>query len=212
MAQQPRDVLDVGCGRGAILAGLRDCRVPAIGVEPGARDAAAARDLGLTVWRAPAADLPFTDRRFDWVVMRHVPHHLPDPAAGLREAWRVARRGVVVAEPWFDRTLAHQRVGDDFEEWAKRFDRRNGRVHQPRLEAADLLDVLGRLTADLEVHRWLIPVCAPLEDLVVEGAAVLASASPTPAAERHQLAQLVERARRDGWSRNGSLAVVARRR
>jgi SAM-dependent methyltransferase len=206
---QPRTVLDVGCGDGTVLRALVRSGVAAQGVEPGRAAGRQARERGLTVCTAPAAALPFADGRFDVVAMRHVPHHLRDPAAGLREACRVARRAVVVVEPWYDRDCPHQRVGDDFEEWSKRFDRRAGMVHHPRLEAAALAEMLAPWCQQPAVHHWRHASPLPVEELAREGAAVLAATTRVTAGERHEFAGLLERARRQGWSRNGSVAVVA---
>ena len=44
---------------------------------------------------ATAADLPFGDQSFDAAMAVSTVHHWPDPAAGLGEMRRVARRVVV---------------------------------------------------------------------------------------------------------------------
>lgn len=47
-----------------------------------------------------ATSLPFPDRAFDLVIASQMTHHLEDDAvvAHFREAWRVARRGVLISD------------------------------------------------------------------------------------------------------------------
>jgi ubiquinone/menaquinone biosynthesis C-methylase UbiE len=46
-----------------------------------------------------AESLPFPDESFDLVIVHNGLHHLTNPAAGLRELWRVSRGAVIVIEP-----------------------------------------------------------------------------------------------------------------
>ncbi|HET8540972.1 MAG TPA: class I SAM-dependent methyltransferase [Anaeromyxobacter sp.] len=102
----PRDsasVLDVGCGDGSVGDAVRRLR-PGIawqGAEayprPGCRVPVLAFD-GRT--------LPLPDASVDHVVFVDVLHHAADPMALLREARRVARRGVIVKDHLRDRPLA----------------------------------------------------------------------------------------------------------
>jgi len=95
-------VLDVGCGRGELLAAMR---VPfAVGTDLARR--------GIRHVRGPAAvssllALPFPDRSFDVVLcaetLEHVePADLPRAAAELR---RVARRSLVITVPYDENPL-----------------------------------------------------------------------------------------------------------
>lgn len=88
--QQPRTVLDVGCGRGWVVRALRAQGVAAWGVDA----AAALRELSLIGphWlQAPADRLPFADGQFDVVLCAHVLEHIPEPfiARSLHELLRV---------------------------------------------------------------------------------------------------------------------------
>jgi SAM-dependent methyltransferase len=93
--------LDVGCGPGALTAGLamrlgggRVCAV-----EPSEPFAAAVRERlpEVFVTRSAAERLPFADRAFDCVLAQLVVHFMADPVAGLREMGRVCSPGGTVA-------------------------------------------------------------------------------------------------------------------
>lgn len=47
-----------------------------------------------------ALQLPFADASFDWVIAAQMSHHLPDAAVvrHFREAWRVARQGLLLCD------------------------------------------------------------------------------------------------------------------
>lgn len=130
MQEEPRSALDVGCGAGGVVERLRSRGVRAAGVEASPRAIRGLVEAGLPGARAAAEALPFSDDAFDWVGMRHVPHHLPDLDAALAEATRVARVGVILADPWRDESLPEQRIGRRLDTWMKRQDRRAGRVHE----------------------------------------------------------------------------------
>lgn len=95
-----RSLLDVGCGRGEVVAAV---------VERGAYTRVAAADPsipGLRRVRAPRAaamlpDLPFSARAFDSVLCLQVLEHLDDDAftASLRELRRVADQHILIGVP-----------------------------------------------------------------------------------------------------------------
>jgi 2-polyprenyl-3-methyl-5-hydroxy-6-metoxy-1,4-benzoquinol methylase len=73
-----RNVLDLGCGRGELLAVLKDAGIPARGIDANAECIALCRDKGL---RAEAADmfafLAHGSEQFDGIVSAQVVEHLP---------------------------------------------------------------------------------------------------------------------------------------
>lgn len=98
-AAPPRGrVLDDGCGNGFFLEVLSqrgaDAELHGIDLSRGMLELASRR-LGPSarLARADACRLPFADATFDVVYARGLLHHLPDPAAGAREAARVLKPG-----------------------------------------------------------------------------------------------------------------------
>jgi SAM-dependent methyltransferase len=93
----PRDrIVDLGCGPGRTLAGLRRDGLGAchVGADCNPPSLALAAGLGLAVVRADLAALPFADGSFDVAVLQAVMTTLPTPAvrlAVLAQARRVVR-------------------------------------------------------------------------------------------------------------------------
>ena len=205
LALRPRSVLDVGCGAGLVLEGCRAADVRAVGVEPVLEPLRAT--TGPRV-QADAAALPFESASFDWVTMRHVPHHLEHPRAALAEAWRVARTGLLIAEPWYDPTVPSQVTARAADRWLKRQDRRHGMFHADILSAADLIALLPAADAqcELETHLALrTQAAAELQTLARE-----VSGGATPSAEdAEELEGLLASARAGGLTLNGTLILRA---
>jgi SAM-dependent methyltransferase len=98
-------VVDVGCGPGALTAELVERLGPdaVAAVDPSEPFVAAARERypGVTVRHAAAEALPFEDEEFDAALAQLVVHFMKDPVGGLREMARVtALGGVVAASVW----------------------------------------------------------------------------------------------------------------
>jgi SAM-dependent methyltransferase len=207
----PGSVLDVGCGDGAFLrqAAQRGCRVA--GLEPDAAHVAALRSAGIEVQAGRAEALPFADGSFDCVSMQYSPHHLENLAAALREAVRVARTAVVALDPWYDTSLASQRVALGFDRWFKAIDRRTGMIHNDCLALGDFvapLSDLGGLAFD-GGHR-LVLASWPVQEAEAEARAALDKVAREPAFAQ-RLDALLDDARRDGLTRDGALLFTARK-
>jgi SAM-dependent methyltransferase len=201
--QAPASILDVGCGRGDLLRRAADAGIQVSGLDRESETLAALASSGLDVHAGRAEALPFEARSFDWVTLRHVPHHLEDPARALAEAVRVARTGVLVAEPWYDRSIPSQAVGHEFEQWLRARDRARGEVHGPGFEPAELAAMLLTASPDLEItlETHLRPAVMGAEDVAEHRAA-----DPGP-----EVAELFARAERVGLGLGGSALAIARR-
>ncbi|MDJ0768929.1 MAG: class I SAM-dependent methyltransferase [Ilumatobacter sp.] len=101
------DVLDVGCGAGALVRWLRERGARPVGAECGdvmrQRAIAADPEHPDAYVDAPGEDLPFADASFDLVIFVYSLHHVPEHAMpdALSEARRVLRPGgtLYVVEP-----------------------------------------------------------------------------------------------------------------
>lgn len=100
-----REVLDIGCGAGALARVLAEHGVAVVGIDPAQEAITAARErvpeARLMVGRAEA--LPFGEDSFDACIFLNSLHHVPVPLmqSALHEALRVLRPGgeVVIVEP-----------------------------------------------------------------------------------------------------------------
>jgi SAM-dependent methyltransferase len=100
-----QQVLDVGCGPGALTGELvrRLGSAAVCAVDPSEPFVAAARERfpEVKVHRASAEELPFPADAFDATLAQLVVHFMSDPVAGLREMARVTRTdGLVAACVW----------------------------------------------------------------------------------------------------------------
>jgi len=89
----PARVLDVGCGSGVLLARMKSLGWQVEGVEVDPGGVAAARARGVTVHQGQLADARFPESHFDAVHSAHVIEHVHDPAALLRECFRILKPG-----------------------------------------------------------------------------------------------------------------------
>jgi SAM-dependent methyltransferase len=93
------DVLDVGCGPGALTAHLLSvgAKVAAIDPSPPFIDAIRARFGHVDVRQGTAEELPYNADTFDAALAQLVVHFMTDPVLGVRQMARVTRPGGVVA-------------------------------------------------------------------------------------------------------------------
>ena len=90
--------VDLGCGTGDLLPGLYEKAETVIGVDSSPRMLEQARrrlsvnyeKIQLRI--GELEHLPMKDEEADYAVINLVLHHLPDPAAGIREAHRVLKK------------------------------------------------------------------------------------------------------------------------
>jgi SAM-dependent methyltransferase len=155
----PRTVLDVGCGRGRMLELLAERGIEACGVEASEEHVEQLVATGHNARVGSGDALPFEDDAFDVVTMRHMLHHMAEHEPALREALRVARRAVVVAEPYYETEIPSQAEGDRLDRWHKRrHDSSDGSVHRDNLRIDDLLASMQRASErnlEIEIGRYL---------------------------------------------------------
>ena len=88
-------LLDVGCGDGRLAAEIRTSR-PAIEVQ--GLDVLVRPNTFIPVTGFDGVTLPYPDGAYDYVMFIDVLHHTDDPTVLLREAARVARRGIILKD------------------------------------------------------------------------------------------------------------------
>lgn len=101
-ASRPVHILDLGAGEGYVgeaIARRTGAQVMLADVRPSNRT-----DLPFTLVEGR---LPFEDERFDATVLYYVLHHAADPERVVREALRVTRGPVIIAESVFDGPVNH---------------------------------------------------------------------------------------------------------
>lgn len=86
-------LLDVGCGNGRFLAGMRTLGWQVQGVEFSEDGVRACRKAQLPVHHGDLASARFDEGSFDVVTVRHVIEHIPDPLPFVAELARVLKPG-----------------------------------------------------------------------------------------------------------------------
>lgn len=137
-ALKPGSLCDVGCGSGMLLGYAQSLGIAAAGIEPDPAKVADASGRGLDIRQGTAETLPFPDGAFDLVTFENSLHHVTEIRRALLEAMRVARRAIVVVDPWFDLSIPSQKVGDRYERWLKALDRMTGMVHWDPIAAGEI--------------------------------------------------------------------------
>ena len=95
-------VVDLAGGTGRASDGLAAAGFDPVVVDRSAGMLRRARDAGHGTVRGDVEALPLGDDAVDAAVVVDALHHLPDPAAGLAEAFRMLRPGGVVVVQEFD--------------------------------------------------------------------------------------------------------------
>ncbi len=94
-------ILDLGCGDGSIarIIAERSASTKITGVDLEAHEQwDLNRPKNLKFQTASIDNLPFKPKSFDFVIMKDVLHHLPDPEKALREISGLAKKQVLIIE------------------------------------------------------------------------------------------------------------------
>ena len=165
-------VIEIGAGRGRLLAALRARGHDAVGIEPSRSSSGVALDRGLPVEPVSLEQASFPADEADLVVLWHVLEHLDRPADALGRAreWLKRDGRLVVAVPnldsvqariggdrWFHQDVPRHRVqftGKGVEELMRRCGFAPTRVRHVMLDQSALgmwLTLLNRLTRGRDV-------------------------------------------------------------
>lgn len=196
--QPGQRVVDIGCGPGAITAGLAERVAPGevLGLD---RDGAYV-DEARSRWTAPnlrfaeadAAELPLDDDSVDLAFLHAVLQHVESPADVLREVRRVVRPGglVAVGDADLDGFLIHP-VTDGLTD-ALELDRRTRRNPDVGRRLPALLVEAG--FADVEFSATATSVAGPATEALAGATALRLGAEP-----------FIARATAEGWAQREDL-------
>ncbi len=104
----PESILDVGSGTGIFSEAFANAGLAVTGVDVSMDMIESAREFvpQARFIQAAAESIPEANNSFDVVFLGHVLHETDDPVQALAEAYRIARRGVVVLEwPYIEETI-----------------------------------------------------------------------------------------------------------
>ncbi|MDC1142028.1 class I SAM-dependent methyltransferase [Planctomycetota bacterium] len=200
---RPASVLDVGCGRGALVRSLVEDGITATGIEPSASGDEP------NIQQGDATKLPFEDDSIDWVTLRHVPHHLADLPVALTESVRVAQDGLLIAEPWFDTTDEVQRRAELWDRWWKRQHERAGQVHKPCMTMGEIKRALPEGQYDIEAEYYRHDALI-MPGAIAEISKPLLEALPEGDPDRAEYNGLIQHFQEYGFSYNGTMILTVR--
>lgn len=103
----PASVCDIGCGAGNFSEEFhkRGLSVSGVDVNPRMVEAVQQYMPGMDVRLAPAEELPFDDQQFDLAFLSFVFHEVDDQIKTLKEARRIAKKGIAILDFPHDRVL-----------------------------------------------------------------------------------------------------------
>ncbi len=146
-----KDVLEVGCGTGLIMDGVRPVCRSLVGVDLSQGMLFATRRRDLQAAQASATALPFAEASFDVTYSFKVLAHVEDIEVAMAEMARVTRPGGYVLAEFYNRHSLRYA--------AKRLSR-PGKISTHRTEAEVFTrwdtaqDIEGYLPPSLTVERW----------------------------------------------------------
>jgi len=89
----PGRVLDVGCGKGLLPAGLQKMGWEVFGTELSEASTQIATEAGVTVYNLPIEECPFEPESFDVVTLYHSLEHMINPQKTLTSVYGLLRPG-----------------------------------------------------------------------------------------------------------------------
>lgn len=127
-APHARDLLDVGCSAGYVMAAAESLGLKGTGADISKFAVNLCRERGFQAEVGSLSALPFPDESFDIVTLKHTLEHIEQPLDGLREVKRVLRPGgvafVIVPDAAYYKIIVMPRRGRSF-----RPDRRGWQHH-----------------------------------------------------------------------------------
>ncbi|WP_419419939.1 class I SAM-dependent methyltransferase [Legionella sp. D16C41] len=149
-------LLEVGCGDGRKLIYLKNKHnMKVFGIDIYNPYIEKLRQLAIDVEVGDARHLPYPDNKFSWVLIANSLHHIPNPEDALSEALRVAQYGVIVVDPWYDKTIYSQQLSAELSAWCKKLHQSLGYFHREGLSAGEIINAITQDISDIEIYYEL---------------------------------------------------------
>jgi len=157
IALKPKNLLELGCGDGRKLIYLNqnsDIHVMGIDIyEPFIKDL---QKAGIDAQIGDARKLPYPEKSVDWVLIANSLHHVANPNKMISAAMKVAKIGVIVVDPWYDKTIYSQELTAELSAWFKKLHQSLGFFHREGLSAGEIVAAIEDDISELEVYYELI--------------------------------------------------------
>ncbi|STX55547.1 type 11 methyltransferase [Legionella beliardensis] len=151
-----RTLLEVGCGDGRKLIYLQaNYPIKVSGIDLYEPYVEKLRQQNIDASLGDARHLPYANDKFNWVLIANSLHHIPDPENALSEAIRVAKNGVIVVDPWYDKTIYSQQLSAELAAWCKKLHQSLGYFHREGLSAGEIINAITREISSIEIYYEL---------------------------------------------------------
>jgi len=104
------NVLDIGCGDGLFLSMLKNNEVEGVDVSNEGLKKCVEKGLKVSLCDFSKDKLPFSDDKFDNVIILDVLEHLYFPGPLLEEAKRVSKKNIIISVPNFNSLPARLQI------------------------------------------------------------------------------------------------------
>ena len=213
-ALAPESLLDIGCGQGDFIDQAQQRGIRVAGVDTSAERVAAARGRGFNVRLADVERLPFADGEFEWCTCMRSAHHFGNLTIALKEALRVATKGVLIYDPWYDEGIPSQGTAAKLDRWYKATDRAHGHTNNGPLSAGDFLAALPlepQLQVEITYRLVLRSISMTAAEADVREHLDHIDPHTDYSASATESAAILDEARRTGLSEAGALFLTLRK-
>ncbi|STX50197.1 Rebeccamycin O-methyltransferase [Legionella busanensis] len=204
-------LLEVGCGDGKKLIYLKNKYFMKVyGIDLYEPYVEKLRQANISVEIGDARLLTYANDNFSWVLVANSLHHIPNPEDALAEALRVAKYGVIVVDPWYDKTIYSQQLSASLAAWCKKLHQSLGYFHREGLSAGEIINAITHEISGIEVYYELF-----INELNIEEFFKIQQQYITQLQENHyllwELKQIKHRINNNFISEPGQVVVIIRK-